>query len=354
MLIWKRPGYRPRLVCTSREAQVAVWPYAFSSVTRPALGVAQWAGRNGALVHPALRLVPLQQRGFGVISLRDLTAGTPLMSIPMRIALATSAEDRQHAFIGARSPVEQLSHMVARGLVDATCPWTKYLQYLHDTHNMDADEALEQHEQLQQEVDRIVGGNALVMNGVSNAPFMEKHELATAKYRVQWVRLREACRELQQAVPHFASQAAAWALSMSLSRSVAIDEGERMIMPLLDALNHDPNPTAHFVVVKARPKGRLLNESRALQRLGMANHNRSEDHCHLVAVRNIRAGREVTLRYSDQEADDNEGQDFWRLTYGFVPQKSKRSRIHTRSRVTLEELNGTLLSLAHSRIKSAT
>lgn len=369
--IWKRPGARKRLVCVSPDLQSHVWPYLFTRLTPGAHSMCQWASRNGAKLHPTLRIVHCGRKGFGVIVRRSLPAGTPVISVPTRMTLTTSNEDRQTLFLGTRSPFEQLCHMVVRGLVDPTCPWKHYLEWLHDSHNMDSeeDQLLSTDVRLSKLVDGMMDGNALVMHGVPNAPYMDKRILQQAKHRVQWVRWQQAKRELQQAVPHFAAQAAPWAISMVLSRGTyapdqSCDSAEREVMltPIVDLLNHSSqDPTAclrySFPTRKATNDGKhggtKMHHARLQQCVvtprryddkdevselstsafvGVLNFNRNESHCHVITTRDMKCGDEVTIDYGYQlqQPDDEEE---WKLRWGFVPKElirsSKRRRLRT-------------------------
>jgi hypothetical protein len=322
--IWKQRGRPRRLMCVSPELQAHIWPYIFTVFTPAARPMCQWASRNGAKMHPALRLVSRGDKGLGVVSLRALPKATPVMSIPTRLALSSSNEDRQTLFLGTSNPLEQLSHMFVRGLVDPTCPWKRYLEFLHDSHNMDLeeDELLNSDPKLSDAVDVIMGGNALVTSGVSNAPFLDKKMLQQAKSRVQWVRWQQARRELEQAVPHYAAQAAPWAISMVLSRSFACPEElcdtkmqEWMVVPLVDMLNHSSTCNASTTFsFPSQSRRRCTHSADNGSQKGVLHYDASEAHVHVVLTKDVKANEEITLCYSN--ASDPE---YWLLKWGFVP-----------------------------------
>lgn len=327
--VWKKPGCRKRLICVSPELQAHVWPFTFSLFMRAARPLCQWASRNGVKMHPSLRVVSRGHKGLGVVTLRSLPQDTPVMSIPLRLALASSNEDRQTLFLSSSSPLEQLSHMFVRGLVDPTCPWKTYLEFLHDSHNVELEEdaLLNSDVALSDAVDEVMNGNALVMSGVPNAPFLSKKLLCKARHRVQWVRWQQARRELEQAVPHYAAQAAPWAISMVLSRSIpspeeCCDSGaqEHMVVPLLDMINHSDRTTANAKRVFTFPKTSRyggIKESQP-QCDGVLHFDQTVPHVHVVTTRQVNAGRELTMCYSE-----NDDPEYWLLHWGFVPTELK-------------------------------
>jgi hypothetical protein len=337
--VWKQPGCRKRLVCFSPQLQAHIWPYTFSLFMPAARSMSQWASRNGAKIHPALRLVSRGDKGVGVVTLRPLAAGTPVMSVPLKLALASSNEDRQTIFLGMSNPREQLAHMFVRGLVDPTCQWKTYFEFLHDTHNMEGDEESILHSSpgLIEDVDAVMDGNALVMSGVPNAPFLDKKLLTQAKHRVQWVRWQQARRDLEQAVPHYAAQAAAWGISMVLSRCVPCPEEmcdsttqEYMVVPLVDLLNHNGRSPTATCVFTFPPSAGSLRQRHSQQRVamnGMVNYNKAESHVHVVVERDIPRGTEITLRYTEVMDPEH-----WLLNWGFVP-KELQKRLSQRKKL---------------------
>lgn len=267
------------------------------------------------------------------MSLRALAAGTPLISVPERLFLQSSKEDRQTIFLGTTSANEQLSHMLARGLNDRHCVYQKYLEFLHDLYNFDAGEdgsAIEHDDSTRDDLDSFTMGNALVMRGEMNIAYLDKECFTSPRYRVEWVRWRRFLRELEQSLPHFASQSSSWALSMVLSRAIATDDGEKMLIPLVDMLNHyvprnkscERLPTAHyyFSLAEEQPKGSEELQWKS-QQPGVGYYDSTEPHCHVLAVRDIAVGEEVTLHYSDKSNVTDEERDFWIAHWGFVPKR---------------------------------
>lgn len=303
--------------------------------------MSQWASRNGVKIHPALRLVSRGEKGIGVVTLRGLSSGTPVMSVPLKLALASSNEDRQTLFLGMTSPREQLSHMFVRGLVDPTCQWKKYFEFLHDTHNLESEEEeaiLNSSPGLIDAVDEVMDGNALVMSGVPNAPFLDKKLLTEAKHRVQWVRWQQARRDLEQAVPHYAAQAAAWGISMVLSRSIPCPEEmcdsaaqEYMVVPFVDFLNHNGRtPSAKCIFTFPPSAGSLRRHRTVATRsapatVGMVNHNAAEPHVHVVVERDVKPGAEITICYSDVTDPEH-----WLLNWGFIPAELQQKEVRKR------------------------
>lgn len=254
--ILRRPRHHDRYLFTTRPSQLRAWPFAFSRYMRGARRFAKWASRNGAMVHPALRLTthPDRQRdpnGCGVITLRPLPAGTTVMSVPTRLTLTTTREDRSELFLGVDTPIQQLSQMLVRGLYDSTCSWGPYLELLHDLYNhSDDDEDSQLHPMWKRDLDVLLHGNYYHAKGVLNGPFLEKRAVQSPLMRLLVGESKELVRQLEQSLPRHAATAAGWAVSMALSRAWRDDgDGELTMIPLLDLVNHDgDDPSCHVVV----------------------------------------------------------------------------------------------------------
>lgn len=323
------------------------WVPLFCRRARYALPLCRWAARGGAAVHPALALLRKDTptststnnnsteaagffaKGNCVAACAALPKGTPLMSVPLRLCLVTEET------YGADA-VEEATQVIARGLHDSASPWQKYFEFLHDTYN-DDDVADWGDEAFASEIDELLGGNSMRIVGVRNAPFLDPSELRSGRGRVEAQRAKMLVRRLQQSLPHFAAGAAAWALSMALSRCIhsllPTEEGvaavgdaspshtrrrqrrEVHMFPLIDLCNHSFHPTARCEIVtdcseNGGPRLHLGCTPRA-------------PFAHLFAARDIAKGQEVTCQY-DAGGDHGGGgvewrHDKWLLNWGFVP-----------------------------------
>ena len=124
-------------------------------------------------------------------------------------------------------------------------------------------------------------------NGVMLLP---KH-FETEEYKV----LCKGWRELAEQLSHETGVSVVrsrWALSHVLSRAVVLDK-EPVLLPLLDLANHSFTPNARFALD-------------------------GDDAC-LITTSPIES-EEVTIQYSDTKPDTPGGIDFWRFTWGFIPE----------------------------------
>ncbi|KAK7198333.1 hypothetical protein NESM_000791900 [Novymonas esmeraldas] len=314
-----------RIVCRNEATYIYFWPYLFSREVPGALQLCRWAARRGAGVHGAVRLYPSEiPRAPHRCSLkvtRHVEAGRTLISLPAPLSLCVgSPEARTGTFVGRYSPVESLAQLVARELHNPHSPHRAYLEFLHDLHNADTEEAqdalltglrYDRVEALATQLDAMYGGNALQARGADNAPFLEKEQLTSASQRVEWVRLQQLQRRLEQSVPHFAAKSTAWALSMALSRAMEDDAEGRSLHPLIDFCAHSFEPNAYVCVGEAC-HGAGVRPVRWAESSG-------DSFVHLVTRRALCPGEPVTVRWHWRPATTTEDAEFWQMRFGYVP-----------------------------------
>ncbi|CCW60744.1 unnamed protein product, partial [Phytomonas sp. EM1] len=212
------------------------------------------------------------------------------------------------------SAVGELAGVVVRHLQDRRSPYRPYLEFLHDLHNYDADTAPEMDRRIDarllEEIDTLYAGNVMHAKGVLNAPFLNKETLRTAEQRVNWVRLRNLQRRLEQSVPYFAAKSVAWGISMVLSRAVEDDDHGLTLFPLIDFCSHSFAPNARLIVCKT--------EQDNLQ-FGVKSHDNSVACAHLVSLREIKAGDVITRLFDRRGVQSLEDTEYWKMRWGFVP-----------------------------------
>ncbi|KAG5468397.1 hypothetical protein LSCM1_02377 [Leishmania martiniquensis] len=314
-----------RIVCLNEATYIYFWPYLFSRRVPGALQLCRWAARRGAAVHGAVRLQPSESpiathRCYLKVT-RPVAAGRALISLPRALSLnATSPESRSGTFAGRYHTLEGLAQLLARELHNPRSPHRAYLEFLHDLHNAETEEAQEvllaglrygRATVLVDQLDAMYAGNSLQARGASNAPFLEKGQLHSPSQRVEWVRLQQLQRRLEQSVPHFAAKSTAWALSMALSRAMEDDAEGLSLYPLIDFCTHSFEPNA-FICVDD-------DERVAAARPVRWTESRGEPLVHVVTQRALRAGERVTLRWHWRPVKTTEDAEFWQMRFGYVP-----------------------------------
>ncbi|KPI86743.1 hypothetical protein ABL78_4213 [Leptomonas seymouri] len=319
-----------RIVCCNESTYVYVWPYLFTREVPGARPLSRWAARRGAAVHGAVRLQPSDNAAAPhrcyLIVTRPVEEGRALISLPSALALGVSStEAKKGSFEGRYNPLESLAQLLSRELHNHRSPHRPYLEFLSDLHNTateDEQDALLASLQygrantLARQLDAMYGGNTLLARGVANAPFLAKEQLVSPSQRVEWVRLQQMLRRLEQSVPHFAAKSAAWALSMALSRSMEDDEEGRTLYPLIDFCTHSFSPNA-CVVIDGQ------EDAKAVRPVQWAETSRGGPCVHLVTRRPLRTGERVTVRWHWRPIETQEDVEFWRMRFGYVPGDTK-------------------------------
>lgn len=321
-----------RIVCRNEATYVYFWPYLFTREVPGARPLSRWAARRGAAVHGAVRLQPSDDAAAphrcSLAVTRPVDEGRALISLPSALSLSVSStEAKRGSFAGRYSPLESLAQLLARELHNPHSSHRPYLEFLHDLHNTATEEEQDatlaglhygRVGALARQLDALYAGNTLHARGVANAPFLAKEAVASPSQRVEWVRLQQMLRRLEQSVPHFAAKSSAWALSMALSRSMEDDEEGRTLYPLIDFCAHSSDPNARVVVVSAK-------EAAAAVRPVQWTETGDEGSCvHLVTRRPLRTGERVTVRWHWRPVETQEDAEFWQMRFGYVPcEKSK-------------------------------
>ncbi|KAG5467990.1 hypothetical protein LSCM4_01077 [Leishmania orientalis] len=314
-----------RIVCHNEATYIYFWPYLFSREVPGALQLCRWAARRGTAVHGAVRLQPGEtssatHRCYLKVT-RPVAAGRTLISLPAALSLSvSSSESRKGTFAGRYNTLEGLAQLLARELHNPYSPHRAYLEFLHDLHNTGTEETQEvllaglrydRAAVLVDQLDAMYAGNSLQARGAANAPFLEKEQLTSSSQRVEWVRLQQLQRRLEQGVPHFAAKSTAWALSMALSRSMEDDAEGLSLYPLIDFCTHSFEPNA-FVCVSDNERVAGVRPVRWAVSSG-------EPLVHLVTRRSLRAGENVTLRWHGRPVKTTEDAEFWQMRFGYVP-----------------------------------
>lgn len=315
-----------RIVCRNEATYIYFWPYLFSREVPGALQLCRWAARRGAAVHGAVRLQPSEtpneaHRCYLKVT-RPVAAGRTLISLPAALSLSVSSpESRKGTFIGRYSTLERLAQLLARELHNSRSPHRTYLEFLHDLHNSGTEEVsdtllsglhYERAAVLVDQLDAMYAGNSLQARGAANAPFLDKEQLTSASQRVEWVRLQQLQRRLEQGVPHFAAKSTAWALSMALSRAMEDDAEGLSLYPLIDFCAHSLEPNAYVCVGE--------DERIAPVRSVRWADSSGAPLVHVVTRRLLRAGEKVTLRWHWRPVKTTEDAEFWQMRFGYVPQ----------------------------------
>lgn len=321
-----------RIVCRNEATFVYFWPYLFTREMPGARPLCRWAARRGAAVHGAVRLMPSEtageaQRCFLVVT-RPVAAGCALITLPSTLAVGVaSTEAKKGSFAGRYNPLESLAQVLARELHNPRSLHRPYLEFLYDLHNTDtADEqdalfASMRYDRaglLARQLDAMYAGNTLQARGVANAPFLSKDSLESASQRVEWVRMQQLLRRLEQSVPHFAAKSTAWGLSMALSRSMEDDGEGRTLYPLLDFATHSFNPNA-CVVVDGQEGAPVVRPV-----LWAEKPTDGAPCVHLVTRRSLEAGDRVTVRWHWRTVESPEDEEFWKMRFGYVPREGRR------------------------------
>ncbi|CAD2214853.1 hypothetical protein AGDE_05519 [Angomonas deanei] len=308
---------RDRIKFLNKETYTFLWPYLFSAEVPAARTLCRWAARRGAAVHGGLRL-RLSKTGCSMTAVRDIRAGRPLLSIPSRLVLSTDndGEHTRKTVQGRLDSYQELSLLLLQHLHTRRSPYGAYVEFLYDLHNAEREEgeglfaAAGASAALAARLEHMYGGNAMEAHGVTNAPFLSKKTLTCPESRVEWIRLNDLVRQLEQGSPHFVSKSAAWALSMALARSVGDDQGGLSLFPLIDLCEHSFTPNA-FVKICLTP-----DQNKAV---GLKWHDGEEPCVHLIAARDIRSGESITRLYSPRRVESQLDAEHWQLQFGFVP-----------------------------------
>lgn len=311
-----------RIVCNNEATYVYLWPYFVSNAVPGAAPLCRWAARRGAAVHGAVRLYPARPKDevhrCSLRATRRIAAGQTLISLPMALSLSASCtEGNRGTFAGQYSTIEDLAQRLARELHNRHSLHRPYLEFLLDLHNAEGEEwdgdgresGYARASVLARQIDEMYGGNVLQARGVANAPFLLKSALRSASQRVEWVRMHELQRRLEQNVPHFASKSTCWALSMALSRGIEDDHGGRSLYPLLDFCHHSFDPNVKIVADSNDAAVRPVRWTAA----------NGEPCVHLVAKKSIAANEILTLLWSSRCIKTQEDAEAWQLRFGYVP-----------------------------------
>ncbi|CAM38655.1 conserved hypothetical protein [Leishmania braziliensis MHOM/BR/75/M2904] len=314
-----------RIVCLNEATYIYLWPYLFSREVPGALQLCRWAARRGAAVHGAVRLQPSESPSAThqcyLKVTRPVAAGRTLISLPAALSLSVSSpKSCEGAFAGHYSALERFAQLLARELHNPHSPHRAYLEFLHDLHNTETgvaqDALLAEHHYhraavLVDQLDAMYAGNSLQARGAANAPFLDKERLTSANQRVEWVRLQQLQRRLEQGVPHFAAKSTAWALSMVLSRAMEDDAEELSLYPLIDFCAHSFEPNTYICVGEDK-------RTAAMRPVRWAESN-GGPLIHVVTRRWLRAGEKVTLRWHWRPVKTTEDMEFWQMRFGYVP-----------------------------------
>ncbi|KPA82449.1 putative mitochondrial hypothetical protein [Leptomonas pyrrhocoris] len=322
-----------RIVCRNETTYVYFWPYLFTREVPGARPLSRWAARRGAAVHGAVRLQPSDnavapQQCYLMVT-RPVEQGRALISLPPALALGVSStEAKKGSFAGRYNPLESLAQLLARELHNPRSPHRPYLEFLYDLHNTATEEEQEallaslqygRAGTLTQQLEAMYGGNTLQARGVANAPFLTKEELVSPSQRVEWARLQQMRRRLEQSVPHFAAKSTSWALSMALSRSMEDDDEGRTMYPIIDFCTHSFAPNAG-VVVDGQENAKVVRPVQWTETDGAGP-------CvHLVTLRPLQTGERVTVRWHARPATTQEDAEFWRLRFGYVPSEGNNAK----------------------------
>lgn len=319
-----KEGPPQRIACTNEATYTFLWPSFFTSAVPGARPLCRWAARRGAAVHGGLRLVQRGQSGrCAIVASRALRPGTPLVSLPLTASLSVGgAEDRKTGtFAGRWDPLEELTGAIARHLHNPRSQHRRYLEFLHDLYNTDADDDFEAGDNLllRSRVDALYSGNAMHVRGADNAPFLDKATLESPSQRVEWIRTEALVRRVEQSLPHFAAKSAKWGASMALARAFPDDNEGLSLYPIIDFCGHSSTPNAGL---------RVCGTPGANRRSGVKWHDHAVPCAHLVAQRPIAKGDEVTRLFSSRPVASREDAEFWQMRWGFVPEGGQAARGH--------------------------
>lgn len=336
----------PRILCCNAETYRFFWPHLFSRSVPAVKSFARWAAGHGACVFPGVRLKMKASGSCCLVATRFIKCGTPLASIPRFLCLeAPSPSDERYsssvAYEEKYSVLADMTNRLTRHLHDPSSQYSPYVEFLYDVHNIGGEEAISKgglntagiesaafsnlsqagklsyfnQVKLREQLEAFYSGNVVHAKGVPNAPFLFKDDLKTPFGRVEWRRLKQLLREVQQGVPHFAAPSVPWALSMVLSRAIANQTSRHGIImcPFIDFCEHSYTPSAalHFSHTQKENK-----------KLGVVWHNDDVPCIHLRSVRDIGKGEPITVVYSSQPHILPEDQDYWQVYRGFIPSKS--------------------------------
>jgi hypothetical protein len=314
-----------RIVCRNETTYIYFWPYLFTREVPGARPLSRWAARRGAAVHGAVRLQPSDNAAAPhqcyLTVTRPVEAGRALISLPSSLTIGVSSTEAKGSFAGRYNPLENLSQLLARELHNPRSAHRPYLEFLYDLHNTATEEEQDavlaslQYDRigaLARQLDAMYAGNTLQARGAANAPFLAKETLVSASQRVEWVRLQQMLRRLEQSVPHFAAKSTAWALSMALSRSMEDDGEGRTLYPLIDFCTHSFEPNAS-VVVEGQDSGKRV---RSVQWTNAGGDNAC---VHLVTRCPLQTGERVTVRWHWRPVETQEDAEFWQMRFGYIP-----------------------------------
>ncbi|KAG8344358.1 hypothetical protein TRVL_04812 [Trypanosoma vivax] len=305
-------------ICTNAKTYRIACACLISRRVPAAYLLARWVMRNGGAVNSALRLQLHRGRGCCLAPVRRVAAGKALASIPLSLTLSTVTKTHPDGNRCSWEPLEELATELARELHNPRSFHRRYVEFLHDIYNSD-DTELASSCSLQNVLDGMYRGNALVVLGVNNAPFLEKSSLTTTAQRAEWVRVKQMLRRMEQSLPHFAAKSASWALSMALSRALPGRDGSLMMAPIIDFSLHNFDPNALLLVAQPHSeKGREI--------VGVRWHDESRACVHLVARRAIAVGEPVSILYSPRGVTSVQDAEYWKMRWGFIPKPKEPRR----------------------------
>ncbi|CBH10404.1 hypothetical protein, conserved [Trypanosoma brucei gambiense DAL972] len=309
-----------RYICANRSTYRDIWPRLASMRVPAAYSLTRWVARKGGAFHCALRLHPHRNRGCCLVAQRPIKSGAALISVPVSLSISafTQGSDDERNIAARWGPLEELAGTLTRELHNPSSFHRLYLEFLHDVYNSDATDQFAVNEPLQNELDAMYMGNALHVKGVPNAPFISKSKLVTASQRADWIRIDYLRRRMEQSLPHFASKSTSWGLSMALARALRDDDGGLTMYPLIDFSLHDyePNAMIHLTHPECHSEGSI----------GGRWYDKTQPCAHLVARQTIPAGSAVTIAYSTRAAASQEDAEYWKMKWGFVPDREGRAR----------------------------
>ena len=311
--------------------------------------------------------------------------------------------------------LSQLVEKAARGLHSTGYPFRPYLEFLHDLHNSnetvdvvapdgdigDSFKPVDPFKLAQKEIDEMTLGNELNIRGVENAPFLVPSDVQSSRARASVAWAHQSLKQMSLGLPHFCAGSALWAQSMVLSRGFTVDSvpptsahlpdplllpcvpgisahevdkqrasadevsisahpivdrstQEIALVPLMDFCRHSPDPSCHYCISVPSNKGRNYGQTHDSdpQHVGVKGWRCKRPSVHLVALRNLKRGDEVTLKYMDEGNDSQvhengkkdggkvmEGREIWKVRYGYIPRGASSTRLSKKVSPSFSELS---------------